>query len=295
VTDAQKKLDDLKALSPIITAPFDGFITSIKTTGGAQVYKGSVAMQLADPNQFQATFMVSETDIFSVKVGQAATVSVDALSSAVFPAKVTAIAPLATVSSGVVNYKVTAEITSLIPQVSGFAAFSGANGLRGSFPTGAMPSGFPTGARPSGFPTGAMPSGMPTGAAPGRFPSGTPPAGSSDNSSAPASGTSAFPAFTPKAVSLKQGLSASVTITITEKKNVLTVPLRAITTKNGQSTVQVVEGTLTKTVDVTTGMSDSSNIEITSGLKEGETVIVKASGTTSSFGFGPGGGGLMIR
>jgi multidrug efflux pump subunit AcrA (membrane-fusion protein) len=59
--------------------------------------------------------MVTEQDIFSVKVGGEATVSLDALSDTVFPAKVTSIAPTATTSQGVVNYKVTVELTSLIP------------------------------------------------------------------------------------------------------------------------------------------------------------------------------------
>jgi HlyD family secretion protein len=279
---AQSKLDDEKALNPQVIAPFDGFITSIKAAGGDEVFKGSVAMQIADPNKFEASFMVSESDIFSVKVGQPATVSVDALSNQVFEAKVTAIAPLATVSSGVVNYKVTAEITSLVPVVS---ALSITGGSFGGFPSGSLPSGIPTGARPSGFPSGGMPTGVrPTGTS-GTIPSAGG-AGSDNNTRrGPTASTVA------KAASLKQGLSATVTITIQEKKNVLVVPLRAITTKGGKSTVQVVDGATTSSVDVTTGLSDASNIEIVSGLTEGQTVIVKASGTANTgnrFG-GPGG------
>jgi len=66
---------------------------------------------------------VTEKDIFSVKVGGEATVTLDALDGISYPARITAIAPTATVSSGVVNYKVTVELTSLTP-ISKVAAAS---------------------------------------------------------------------------------------------------------------------------------------------------------------------------
>jgi HlyD family secretion protein len=223
VNDAQTKLDDAKALNTTVVAPFDGFITAVKVSGGDDIYKGTVAVQIADPNQFNASFQVSETDVFSVTVGQAAVVTVDA-NNLSFPAKVEAIAPLATTSSGVVTYKVTAELTSLVP----ISANSG-----------------------------------------------------------PASARTA---------TLKQGLSASVSITIQEKKNVLIVPVRAVTTAGGKSTVQVVNGASTETVEIQTGLSDNTNIEIVTGLREGQIVTVKASGSSSSnSSFGPGGGGMMIQ
>jgi hypothetical protein len=74
-------------------------------------------MQLADPDQFEANIFVTELDVFSIKIGGDATVSIDALSGLSFPAKITAIAPLATVSQGVVSYEVTVELTSLQPSI----------------------------------------------------------------------------------------------------------------------------------------------------------------------------------
>ena len=115
VKDAQSDLDEAKSLSPIIKAPFDGFIAKINVEGGDEVQKGTVAMQLADPNQFAAKILVTEEDVFSVKMGGDATVSLTALSDLSFPAKVTKISPTASVSSGVVNYAVTVNITSLQP------------------------------------------------------------------------------------------------------------------------------------------------------------------------------------
>jgi HlyD family secretion protein len=115
VKDAHSDLDEAKSLSPIIKAPFAGFITKVNVIGGDEVWKGTVALQLADPNQFKAVILVTEKDVFSVKVGGEATVSLDALNGVSFPARITAVSPTATVTSGVVNYKVTVELTSLTP------------------------------------------------------------------------------------------------------------------------------------------------------------------------------------
>jgi HlyD family secretion protein len=114
--DAQADLDEAKNLSPIITAPFSGFITKVNISGGDEVQKGTVAMTIADPEKYEANIVVSEYDIFSVVIGGQATVALDALSDMVYPAEITDIAPTATVSSGVVNYEVTVELTSLEPQ-----------------------------------------------------------------------------------------------------------------------------------------------------------------------------------
>jgi macrolide-specific efflux system membrane fusion protein len=115
VKDAQNDLDEANSLSPIIKAPFAGIITKVNVNGGDEVYKGTVAATIADPSQFEADIVVTEDDIFSVKVGGEATVSLDALSDLTYPAKITYIAPTATVSSGVVNYSVTVTLTSLTP------------------------------------------------------------------------------------------------------------------------------------------------------------------------------------
>ncbi|MDD5702460.1 MAG: efflux RND transporter periplasmic adaptor subunit, partial [Dehalococcoidales bacterium] len=113
--DAQEKLAEAQSLSPVIKAPFAGYITKVNVSGGDEVFKGTVAVQIADPNKIEARILVSETDIFSIALGKDASVSVDALSGLSFPAKLTRIAPTATVSQGVVNYSVIVELTSLTP------------------------------------------------------------------------------------------------------------------------------------------------------------------------------------
>ena len=113
VEDAQEELDEAKSDSPEVTAPFAGFITKVNVEGGDEVLKGTVAVQLADPNKFEADIMVSEMDIFQVKLGGSATVQVDAMPIVSLPAKVTHISPTATIQSGVVNYEVKVEVESL--------------------------------------------------------------------------------------------------------------------------------------------------------------------------------------
>jgi len=97
----------------VVVAPFAGFITKVNVEGGDEVKKGTVAVQLADPNKFEAEVMVNEMDIFQVKLGGDATVQIDAMPTLILPAKVTHISPTATIEAGVVNYKVKVELESL--------------------------------------------------------------------------------------------------------------------------------------------------------------------------------------
>jgi multidrug efflux pump subunit AcrA (membrane-fusion protein) len=250
VADAQDALDEANALSPIITAPFDGFISKVNVAGGDEVQKGTVALVVADPNQFSAKILVTEEDIFSVKLSGNATVSISALSDESFPAQVIKISPTATVSSGVVNYSVTVNITSLTPITT----------------------------------TQSAATTLPAQSANRTMPSGTPP-GFSGNVSAPATVQSTLPSSASSAtasVALKDGLSATVSIISQQKTNVLVIPSKAITRISGNSTVQVVTTSGTETRVVQTGMTDGTNTEITSGLSEGEKVQIKTTSSSSS-------------
>jgi len=271
--DAQTSLDEARQQSPIVTAPFDGFITKVSVVGGDEVYKGTVAVEIADPNQFEANIMVTERDILTVKAGGKATVDCDALSGASFAATITQIAPLATVSQGVVNYKVTVTLDSLVPVTRSFAGAS----------TGGMPSmgeGFKfSGTPPAGF---TPPANF---TLPANF---TPPAGMTRPS---AGGLQAGTQPAAQEATLKDGLSVNVTIPVQEKNNVIVVPSRAISRKGPVATVEVVKGTGTtagtETRTVVTGLSDSTNTEIVEGLSEGEQIMVQVSSSGQRF-FGPG-------
>jgi RND family efflux transporter MFP subunit len=132
--DDKKALEEASEANPEVTAPFGGFITKVNVSGGDEVKKGTVAMTLADPNKFEVDILVSEMDISQVEKGGMATLQADAISGINFPAKVTYIAPTATIQSGVVNYKVTVEVESLSeqgsPSTSQAAATSQASQLR---------------------------------------------------------------------------------------------------------------------------------------------------------------------
>ncbi len=111
--DAQEELDEANSQSPEVRATFDGFVTMVNVEGGDEVLSGTVAVQIADPEKFEAQVLVSEMDIFQVKLGGEATVQIDAMPMLTLPAKVTHISPTATIQSGVVNYEVKVEIESL--------------------------------------------------------------------------------------------------------------------------------------------------------------------------------------
>ena len=95
---------------------------------------------------------------------------------------------------------------------------------------------------------------------------------------------------------IKPGMSINVSIITDMIQDVIVVPTSAVKTQNGTSYVQVfdaplatpltgVQGSLSATlprqVAVETGLSDDTNTEITSGLKEGDIIVTKTiAGTT---------------
>lgn len=128
---------------------------------------------------------------------------------------------------------------------------------------------------------------------------------------------------------LKGGMNANAEIVVSQKNNVLYVPVDAVQKRNGKSFVTVVsgsdkeasgsnaksqdnEGTEQKTErrEVTTGISTEEYIEIISGLNEGEAVAVTSTASTGNMhqnmnggmrlpisggGPTPGGGGYRTR
>jgi multidrug efflux pump subunit AcrA (membrane-fusion protein) len=73
---------------------------------------------------------------------------------------------------------------------------------------------------------------------------------------------------------LRSGMYANVSILAQEKPNTLLAPRAAITTIDDQPVAFVVKGDNTvEQREVTTGLFDKDNIEILTGLKEGEAVV----------------------
>ena len=71
------------------------------------------------------------------------------------------------------------------------------------------------------------------------------------------------------------GMTTKVQIDIKQKPTV-TVPVNAISCKQGQTMVTVVDGQSLKEVAVRTGKTTASNIEILQGLRAGVKVVVHA-------------------
>ena len=73
---------------------------------------------------------------------------------------------------------------------------------------------------------------------------------------------------------LKPGVSARAQIIITNLPKVLSVPIQAVTTLNGEHACFVKRGSAVVSVSVTTGWFNDQLIEVTSGLKEGDLVLL---------------------
>jgi RND family efflux transporter MFP subunit len=141
--DAQETLDTLKAgptendltvaetrvilaeaaeAQASLTAPFTGTITSLDVMPGDIVTTGTTALRIDDLSKLYIVLSISELDISSIKVGQDATITFDAISGKEYNGIVTQISMVANVSQGVVNYPVTVQISdpdeSILPSMT---------------------------------------------------------------------------------------------------------------------------------------------------------------------------------
>jgi len=262
VDDVQEEWEDVKSKSPAITAPFAGFITRVNVEGGDEVMTGTVAVQLADPGQFEAEIMVSEMDISQVKEGGDAQVEVDALSGLTLPAKVTHIAPTATIQSGVVNYKVKVEVASLeeMMQEQQAARQEATEKIQ----------------------QGELPERLKQAIESGQITQEQAEEMMRQMQEWQQQPQAQMPTMMPENFQLREGLTVTVSIIIEEKTGVLLVPNAAITTERGQSYVQVVspDGTTEKRA-IKTGITDYQFTEVIEGLAEGEQIIVPEGTTTT--------------
>jgi len=92
----------------------------------------------------------------------------------------------------------------------------------------------------------------------------------------------------------KPGMTVRVTVVTGQKKDVLTVPALAITSRQGGSYVKVVENGQARETLITKGMMGTDRVEVTSGLQEGDQVLLPpglTGGMTGLPGLGAPGGG----
>jgi multidrug efflux pump subunit AcrA (membrane-fusion protein) len=246
---ANQALADAKNASPEVTAPFDGLITNVNVVGGQVIYKGAVAVTIADPTKFEASVMVSELNILKVKLGGSATVLVEALSAVSIPATVSFIAPSATIQSSVVNYQVKVQLSQLSSITSNQTLASN------NFTSGNLSA------------NGSGRSGQAFG---------------SGNLTKEQIAQMRQQMQSVTNIQLVQGLTVTVSIITAQATNVLLVPTQAITSQGGQNSVQVMVNGVAETRQVQTGISNSTYTEITSGLNEGDQVLVSQTSSSST-------------
>lgn len=164
---------------------------------------------LIDTSGYSVAVSVPETDATKVKVGQQATITVDALDSQTpLTGSVTKVADSATTTNNVVSYATVVSITS-------------------------------------------------------------PPAG------------------------MKPGMSATVSIAVQTRDDVLEVTTAAITTRQGTSYVnKLVDGKLVET-EVTTGLQGDSTTELTSGVAAGDQLEIQTASVAATTGSGSTGSGTL--
>ena len=73
---------------------------------------------------------------------------------------------------------------------------------------------------------------------------------------------------------LKEGMFADISLVTREEKNIITIPAEAVMQSGDELYVYVAEGDTAKKVIVTTGISNDELTEITSGVNEGDSVII---------------------
>ncbi len=295
VERAREDLEEVK-----LVAPFDGTVEEINVqvgddTGGTAA-SAEAAIVLNTPDAVYLDVTITEADRSSIEAGQSGVASFDAIEDRMFPIVIESVGTNPTTTQGIVTYEVRASIQTELPAGIAGALPSGAPGASAS-PQAAAPT--PKATASAGTPAaGATPSaGTPAAGATPSAATPTPKATASANTPAaaatPSAGTPAAGA-TPSApgrgvfggtlevpfaadteTKPLPGMNASITITVDQAQDVLTVPAQAVQTEGRNSIVEVQkEDGTTERLVVETGLSDGTTTEIVQGLEEGQTVIV---------------------
>ncbi|HYO50904.1 MAG TPA: efflux RND transporter periplasmic adaptor subunit, partial [Chloroflexia bacterium] len=108
VVQAQVALDDARhdLEGATLKAPFDGMVADVKAVVGSVAKENDEAVAITDDASMHLDIELSETDIARVKVGQAASITFDAIEGKTMTGTVTSVAPSATSGGDVVTYLV---------------------------------------------------------------------------------------------------------------------------------------------------------------------------------------------
>lgn len=172
----------------VVTAPIDGYITSVNVNAGSIASQAAPAVTIANIDKLEIDTSLSEALINKIKVGDKVDVLVSSASATPFTGTVTALSPAPAAGSLTYPMKVTL-----------------------------------------------------------------------DNETA----------------SIKPGMFAEVVITSEKTENVIALPSSAVLIKSGKTVVAVIEDGKVKLKDVVLGVDNGDLAEIKSGVKAGDTIVIK--------------------
>lgn len=113
ITSAQARIDAAQATLNLsrVTSPLGGIVTESYPLPGDLVSAGTAAFRIDDLSSLLVDVSVSEVDINSIAIAQPVTLSFDAILGRQYNGVVVEVAQTGTVTAGVVNFKVTVELT----------------------------------------------------------------------------------------------------------------------------------------------------------------------------------------
>ena len=296
---AQGQLDDL-----LLTAPYDGVVSSVSVLPGDRVTASTAVFVFMDPASIGVDVNVSESDLVGLEPGQLALAQFDPIQDQSYLLRISGIDTDPTITQGVVTYTVRAEmvnpaqLTDRAEEVRQLMALVRGAGALAEFGAAAL-GGAPQAPRAAGQGQGGA--GGQRGAALmecaqrvlGRVPQGlgdvTPEerariqqeclgaAGASGGRQGrPGAGGEDVAEQTPSQMPTP-GMSGSVTILTDIQTGVLLAPSAAIRQQGSEAFVYVwgADGNPQRK-DVTIGGSDGDRTEVSSGLAEGDIVLMGA-------------------
>lgn len=116
---ARARVDALQATvsSSSIRSPISGTVMEVNSMIGDQVSMGTPSFRVDDLSHMYVDVQVSEVDITRIETGQEVTINFDALQTTTYHGKVTSVARAGDIVQGVVNFKVTIELTDVDARV----------------------------------------------------------------------------------------------------------------------------------------------------------------------------------
>jgi len=94
-----------------LRAPFAATVTEVKSLPGDMVNPGTVSFRIDDLSHLLVDVDIPEVDINRIQIGQAVNLSFDAITDRQYTGEVIEVARVGSTAQGVVNFKVTIELT----------------------------------------------------------------------------------------------------------------------------------------------------------------------------------------